>query len=120
MLARRALPGRFEDWNRRWGAPFGYRGRTSLEGSAFSCTEAVAAGFFGAEPNSTTRRVEYPWAFHASEPVAGTRVVDVGGGLAGLQFVLDRAGADVVNVDRSWRRPACRHVCSTRSARTRG
>jgi SAM-dependent methyltransferase len=62
--------------------------------------QARAIGPFGFQPdNSATRRVEYPWAFFAV-PVNGSHtVIDLGGSLGGLQFVLSRAGARVITVD---------------------
>jgi SAM-dependent methyltransferase len=56
-------------------------------------------GPFGFQNNNTTREAEYPWAFFATPITNGLRVLEIGGGLAGFQFVLDRAGCDVVNVD---------------------
>lgn len=43
---------------------------------------------------------EYPWAYHAiRRRGSGLRILEVGGGLSGLQFVLAREGNHVVNVD---------------------
>jgi SAM-dependent methyltransferase len=56
-------------------------------------------GPFAIQPNSTTRTFEYPWAFFATPLTAGLRVLEIGGGLSGFQFVLDRHGCTVVNVD---------------------
>lgn len=104
MLARKTLPEQFLRWNRRWGAPFG---RNRLP-HRLALTVAPArwrpwiVGPFGFQPdNSATRRFEYPWAFHATTLRRGMTAVDLGGGLAGLQFVLDKAGLTVVNVDPS-------------------
>jgi len=58
-----------------------------------------AAGPFGGQRNSSTRTFEYPWAFEALRPEAGLEVVEMGGGLSGLQFVLAREGCRVTNVD---------------------
>lgn len=101
MLARKELLGSYQDWNRVHGAP---RGRT-IRGARFArrCMPDAwylrLAGAFSVQPNSTTRAVEYPWAFHAAGLRPGMRVVEVGGGLSGFQFVLDQAGCKVVNVD---------------------
>jgi SAM-dependent methyltransferase len=43
--------------------------------------------------------VEYPWAYFFGQTSVGMRVIDVGGGLSGLQFVLSREGCRVTNVD---------------------
>jgi SAM-dependent methyltransferase len=56
-------------------------------------------GPFAIQPNSDTRTLEYPWAFHAAPLRAGLRVLEIGGGLSGFQFALARHGCDVVNVD---------------------
>ena len=56
-------------------------------------------GPFAFQDNNTSREFEYPWAFHSVSIHRGIRVVDVGGSLAGFQFVLARTGADVLNID---------------------
>jgi len=57
-------------------------------------------GPFGFQPgNCETRRFEYPWAYHATSLRPGLRVVEIGGSLSGLQFVLSKAGVTVINVD---------------------
>lgn len=56
-------------------------------------------GPFGFQPNNTTRVVEYPWAFHITPITPGLKVMELGGGLSGFQFVLDRCGCEVINVD---------------------
>ena len=100
MLARRSQAKQFAEWNQRWGAPFGFEGHAELS-QPNSLTESVArrVGIFGAQPNSTTRRVEFPWAFHALALRQGMRAVEVGGGMSGLQFILDISGVEVTNVD---------------------
>lgn len=57
------------------------------------------AGLFAYQGNNDTRAVEYPWAFYATPLSPGLRVLEIGGGLSGFQFVLDREGLDVTNVD---------------------
>lgn len=57
-------------------------------------------GAFLWQPNNPLRRFEYPWAFHAiSAAGRGLTVLDVGGSLAGMQWVLSRQGHTVINVD---------------------
>ncbi len=100
MLATRELPARYQEWNRRWLAPQGPDGRTCLPISRrVSRRRARALGPFVWQPNSSTRAFEYPWAFDTTDVGHGQRVLEVGGGLSGLQFVLAMAGAEVVNVD---------------------
>lgn len=104
MIARRELPPEHLAWNARWGAPFGRplhrRARTGglLDRTLLSWAPSLR-GPFGFQPNNTTREAEYPWAFHATPIAPGMRVLEIGGGLSGFQFVLDRSGCDVVNVD---------------------
>ncbi|MEZ0075367.1 SAM-dependent methyltransferase [Planotetraspora sp. GP83] len=100
MLARKAMAGEFQHWNRRWGAPFGFHGYAELcRPGALQESVVRRVGMFGAQPNSSTRRVEFPWAFHASPVRPGMRAVEIGGGMSGFQFALDRSGARVINVD---------------------
>jgi SAM-dependent methyltransferase len=64
--------------------------------------QARSRGPFGFQrDNNATRIFEYAWAFHAVPVGARHTVVDVGGSLGGLQFVLSRSGAHVINVDPS-------------------
>jgi hypothetical protein len=62
-------------------------------------------GPFAYQPNNSTRQFEYPWAYAkvAEHCMANDgrrlRVVDVGGSLGGLQWVLAREGHQVVTVD---------------------
>jgi len=101
VLLRRDVPASYEPWNRRWGAPHGHPvGRAILPHKLRSLPGAAQLiGPFGFQPNSDTRRLEYPWAFEALELAPGMRVVEVGGSNSGFQFVLDQAGCSVVNVD---------------------
>src|SRR5664280_708762 len=103
MLARRELPPEFEAWNRRWGAPLG---RWVVSGALDEARQfgldyrlAKVFGPFGFQRNSPTRAHEFPWAYHAIEPKPGLRVLEIGGALAGLQFVLSKEGCEVHNVD---------------------
>jgi SAM-dependent methyltransferase len=66
--------------------------------------QARALGPFGFQPdNNATRSFEYPWAFHSVLVEPGHVIVDLGGSLGGLQFVLSTKGARVINVDPSER-----------------
>jgi SAM-dependent methyltransferase len=62
-------------------------------------------GPFAYQPNNSTRQFEYPWAYAkvAEHSMANEgrrlRVIDVGGSLGGLQWVLAREGHQVVTVD---------------------
>lgn len=107
MLARRRLPAEHIDWNRRWGAPGGgalyvltrsLARRDRLDRTLFAAAPSLR-GFFGFQPNNSTRVAEYPWAFFATPITPGLKVLEIGGSLAGFQFVLDRSGCEVINVD---------------------
>jgi hypothetical protein len=120
MLARRELPPEYEDWNVLWGAPWGRRavaspldcGRSEkvvryLERFPRKVRMPVLRsapmhrfrGPFAFQPNSSTRAYEYPWAFYQLRGLGPSRVLEVGGALSGLQFVLDKSGHEVHNVD---------------------
>lgn len=100
MLARAVLPLRYQLFNWRWGAPSGRLVRGLMPpAKRTNPVLAPLVGPFGFQANNTTRAFEYPWAFEALDPGPGVRVLEIGGGLSGLQFTLDRAGCSVVNVD---------------------
>jgi len=56
-------------------------------------------GMFAFQDNSFTRSAEYPWAFTATKLKKRMKVVEIGGGLSGFQFVLSKSGMRVSNVD---------------------
>ena len=99
MLARRTLPPEFAAWNDTWAAP---HGRPGYAGWPFKGTriDARRRGPFAFQANNSTREYEYPWAYHEIIKAGGKRtVIDVGGSLCGLQFVLALEGHEVINVD---------------------
>lgn len=80
MIAPHNLPDHYAEWNDRLGAPFG--------------------GMFAWQTNNRSREFEYPWAYHQiREAGERLRIVEIGGGLSGLQFALAREGHSVINVD---------------------
>lgn len=99
MIAPSLVPDAFQKWNQRVGAPYGRRWpfgpwlRETRIGLAWR-------GPFGVQPNNTSRRFEYPWAFDRLRTLAesGT-IVEIGGGVSGLQFILAKSGFQVINVD---------------------
>jgi SAM-dependent methyltransferase len=83
-----------------WGAPFGHAGRPTIKFDPSTHDDiARSAGCFGAQRNSTTRAIEFPWAFHAVKVGSGLRTLEVGGALSGFQFALSASGASVINLD---------------------
>ncbi len=120
MLARREAPPEFERWNSTWGAPWGrHVVSVPLDGSrreklvdyverlpgrfrrpVLRSTQANRIrGPFAFQPNTSTRAYEYPWAFHQVKALGPSRILEVGGALSGLQFVLAKSGYEVHNVD---------------------
>jgi SAM-dependent methyltransferase len=101
MLARRPLPKSYRDWNRAHAAPFGrdLPFERTLRRLLPAGLVVRWKGPFAVQPNSALRRFEYPWAVEAAALAPGMRVLEIGGGLSGFQFVLDRMGLRVTNVD---------------------
>ena len=120
MLARRDLPAEYEAWNEAWGAPWGRRALASpLDwGRSEKLVEYIdrlpkklrtsvlrsaqmnrVRGPFAFQPNTSTRGYEYPWAFHQVQGLGPSRILEIGGALSGLQFVLAKSGHEVHNVD---------------------
>lgn len=110
MLARRTLPPEYLAFNARYKSPAGARWWDRLVHSRFrkrvwerrmSLPSFMirAIGPFGFQENNRTREVEYPWCFHAAPVKPGMKVIDLGAGAAGLQFVLSSIGAEVLSVD---------------------
>jgi 2-polyprenyl-3-methyl-5-hydroxy-6-metoxy-1,4-benzoquinol methylase len=56
-------------------------------------------GPFAFQSNTSTRGFEYPWAFHQVQGLGPSRILEIGGALSGLQFVLAKSGYEVHNVD---------------------
>jgi 2-polyprenyl-3-methyl-5-hydroxy-6-metoxy-1,4-benzoquinol methylase len=100
MLARRELPPEYAKWNRAWAAPYGRRGVVVELFRPFGSRRVrQARGPFAFQGNTTTRMYEYPWAYHQLVGLGPSRVLEIGGALSGLQFVLAKAGHEVHNVD---------------------
>lgn len=112
MIASSKLPEKYAAWNRQYGAPFGRKLPLDrwVKRWAPWRLQMRYAGPFAFQSNNTTRFFEYPWAYFATPLGRGARVLEIGGGLSGFQFVLAKEGLHVVNVDpgpeatgRSWR-----------------
>jgi len=112
VIGTRDSPPEWQAFERAWGSPSGYQ--TLARRAAYAVVrrlgalrlQARALGPFGFQPdNNATRRFEYPWAFHAVAVEPGHVCIDLGGSLGGLQFVLSKQGARVVNIDPSEQAP---------------
>ena len=122
MLAPRVIPPAYLRWNRRHGAPRGRPGRR-LDVLTPSTAWTRWRGPFAWQGNNGTRAWEYPWAFHQTAARGrALRVVEVGGGLSGLQWVLARAGHRVINIDPGpsarglgWELDPARHALLSRA-----
>jgi SAM-dependent methyltransferase len=101
MLAPASLPESYQKWNLSNGAPFGrpIPRRRLLDYFKTAKRREQLGGPFSIQPNNTTREFEYPWSFYSADLTSGMCVLEFGGGLSGFQFVLDKYGCDVVNVD---------------------
>ena len=101
MLAPRELPDQYRHWNLVHGAPHGYT-RKRLEILKKFIPPKVweqLRGPFSIQGNNPTRVFEYPWAYDSASLKPGMRILEIGGGLSGFQFVLSKIGCNVVNVD---------------------
>jgi 2-polyprenyl-3-methyl-5-hydroxy-6-metoxy-1,4-benzoquinol methylase len=99
MIAKFHIPENYLNWNRLHGAPYGRvipRWKRAISSAE---TLERLRGPFALQPNNSSRTFEYPWAFHSAGLQPGMSVLEVGGGLAGFQFVLDQSGCKVVNID---------------------
>jgi 2-polyprenyl-3-methyl-5-hydroxy-6-metoxy-1,4-benzoquinol methylase len=101
MLATAQLPQPYVEWNQIHGAPYGRNLIHPRLKRIFLSEESWQRlrGPFTLQVNNTIRRFEYPWAFIAAKLQPKMRVLEIGGGLSGFQFVLDSHGCSVVNVD---------------------
>ena len=109
MLARRELPTNYRTWDLSWGAPGGrHKGLVAqLRRVPPTTRRAIlrnvrvqrARGPFAFQPNTSTRAYEYPWVYHQMAQLKPSRILEIGGALSGLQFVLAKDGHEVHNVD---------------------
>jgi hypothetical protein len=98
MLAPHKIPAEFLTWNKTHHAPFGRENEWAKRWLRQSSYEKYC-GPFAVQANNSSREFEYPWAFHATPIEKGQRVLEIGGGLSGFQFLLDKFGCKLVNVD---------------------
>jgi SAM-dependent methyltransferase len=114
MLAPRILPRLYEEWNKYNGAPFGHNVIANKQVRRRLAADITTSmrGPFSLRGNNTTREFEYPWAFHVSQLSAGMNVVEIGGGVAGFQFMLSRVHCKVTNIDPGRGSQASRWNCN--------
>jgi SAM-dependent methyltransferase len=117
MLAPATLPQKYRQWNDAHGAPFGrpIPRRHVWDFLLPRKSPEQLGGPFSVQPNNTTREFEYPWAFESARLKSGMDVVELGGGLSGLQFVLNQHGCRVVNVDPGMEARGVGWPCDLRS-----
>jgi len=99
VIGRRALLEEYAEFNTKWGVPNGWPASRSVTVQQRLDEPKAEYGPFGYQIASGTRVFEYPWTFFAADTFPGARVLDVGGCVGGLQFVLAMEGCEVVNVD---------------------
>lgn len=100
MIAPRELPESFRVWNRRHGAPNGRHNALTRRLGTRVAASVRHAGPFAWQENNSTRLYEYPWAHDQLAKIGRPlRLLEIGGSLAGLQWVLARDGHTVINVD---------------------
>lgn len=100
MLARDTIPKDYIAWNRHWGAPFGSPWRWLIPRALrWQNNTAKLCGYFAFQPNNDTRVFEYPWVFNQLNPKPGLQYLEIGGGVSGMQFLLDHLGCGVTNID---------------------
>jgi len=100
VLAASEIPQEYLRWNRLWHAPFG-RSCCKLIPRHFRAQTGIAqlCGLFAMQPNNDTRVFEYPWVSSMLQAQKDMQILEIGGGVSGMQFMLDRVGCHVTNVD---------------------
>jgi 2-polyprenyl-3-methyl-5-hydroxy-6-metoxy-1,4-benzoquinol methylase len=99
VIGRRALPDEYVEFNNTWGVPYGWPASRKVQAQQRLDEPRREYGPFAYQIASGTRIFEYPWAFQTANAAPGSRVLDVGGCVGGLQFVFALSGCKVVNVD---------------------
>lgn len=113
MILSKKLSSNFTEWNKKWVAPnnihhFSFM-RELIKIDLVIPFEKLPnvlyyliphiGGIFSFQRNSKTREVEYPAVYFATNLDKSMKVVEIGGGLSGFQFVLSKQGLSVQNVD---------------------
>lgn len=101
MLAPSQISENFSRWNKQVGSPFGLpiplakKLKRILPKSWYWRLR----GPFSIQRNNSTREFEYPFVYEKISKAQAKTILDFGGGLSGMQFVLAREGYHVINVD---------------------
>ncbi|MGV4924075.1 class I SAM-dependent methyltransferase [Streptomyces sp. BHT-5-2] len=118
MIARKTLPAPYADFNKSTGAPGRHMSQDGLTPQQrLAAPDPRTFGFFGFQVPSDTRTFEYPFAATRIDAGQGLRVLDVGGGLSGLQFLLAQRGCKVTTVDPAARQSPCAEEAGEAGAR---
>jgi SAM-dependent methyltransferase len=117
MIAPSWIPDEYWEWNWRHGSPNGHDLQMTPQQQRRLSPERRwrLKGPFGGQGNNSIREFEYPWCFHTARLEPGMHVLEIGGGLAGFQFVLDQVGCHVVNVDPGMHAAGVGWPCDTRT-----
>jgi len=112
MIFPQVCSEKYQRWNKYWGAPFGYLYyKKFFKGCLLYYLQRYQMlwyphfllkrlGLFSVQTNnSSTRIYEYPWAYFATPISSSMKILEIGGGLSGFQFVLSTTGAKVMNID---------------------
>lgn len=99
MLAPAKIPESYISWNRKNGAPDGRRANELIRKYISDEGWYRVVGPFEATATARTRAFEYPWVFHMLNVHHSSRIVGIGGGHSGMQFLLSQFGHDVIDVN---------------------
>lgn len=100
MLAKKYIEKHYLEWNEKYHAPYGRTVKSNFL-NKFIPKRLIQKynGPFSIQPNNTTRIFEYPWAFFSIPNTDRQNILEIGGGLSGFQFILEKNQHHVVNVD---------------------
>src|SRR5690348_14117447 len=93
------MPAEYTEFNTKFGAPNGWPASRTVPAAQRLEDPRAEYGPFAFQIASGTRVFEYPYTFFKAQAQPGARVLDVGGCVGGLQYVLAMEGYSVVNVD---------------------
>jgi ubiquinone/menaquinone biosynthesis C-methylase UbiE len=101
MILPREISIEYQQWNKRWHAPWGNPRFTARipKRFHFNILAGKMIGMFAYQLNSDSRCLEYPWAFYSANLNRNMDVLDVGGGLSGFSFCLNKLHMHCTVVD---------------------